>query len=112
MDAKIPVLILAAALSPALANDSDLESAPLRSAQASTGSAQGSAGGPQASRADDRTLARLREHMKRMRDTVAQLQETTHPDDRQDLIEAHERELRYGMKLMLEHEKAMEDGFR
>lgn len=98
MDAKIPVLVLAAALSPALANDSDVKPAPPVPAQAS--------------RADDRTLAQLHEHMTRMRDTVARLQEVTHPDERQELLDAHEREVRHGMKLMLEHERAMEDGFR
>ncbi len=96
MDAKIPVLVLAAALSPALANDTDTKPAPRAPA----------------SQADDRTLAQLHEQMKLMRDTVARLQETTHPDERQELLDAHERELRHGLKLMLEHERAMEDGFR
>jgi hypothetical protein len=64
------------------------------------------------SRADDATLARMQQHMRRMRDTTARIQETTHPDERQELLDRHAKEMQDGMRLMREHEKAMEDGFR
>ncbi len=62
--------------------------------------------------ARDPSFARIQEHMKRMRDTTALMQETTHPDERQALLDRHEREVQAGMKLLREHEQAMRERAR
>jgi exonuclease VII large subunit len=98
MDTRIVALALAAALSPALADDAHHPEA--------AGQAK------RITRAEDQTLTQMQEHMKRMQQTMARIQETTHPDERQELVDQHSREMQYGMKLMLEHEKAMHERSR
>lgn len=92
MDAKTLALALAVFVPPVFAGDA----AP---AQPKPGAA-------------DPSFVRIEEHMKRMRDTMARMQETTHPDERQALVDRHERELETGMKLLHEHEQVMRERSR
>jgi hypothetical protein len=92
MDAKTLALALAVLVPPAFAGDAARTDAK-----------------PDAA---DPSFVRIEEHMKRMRDTMARMQETTHPDERQALVDRHERELQTGLELLHEHEQVMRERSR
>ncbi len=50
--------------------------------------------------ADDKSVAQMQEHMKKMQDLMARLQKTTDPAERRKLMDEHTKEMQEGMQMM------------
>ena len=55
---------------------------------------------PASPQADDKSVAQMQEHMKKMQGIMARMQKTADPADRQKLMTEHTQAMREGMKTM------------
>ncbi len=50
--------------------------------------------------ADEKSMAQMQEHMKKMQDIMARLQKTTDPGERKKLMDEHTKAMQEGMQIM------------
>jgi len=55
---------------------------------------------PASPKADDKSMAQMQEHMKKMQGIMARMQETTDPAERQKLMAEHTKAMQEGMQMM------------